>query len=318
MKKLEILYKKTELNQIQEWKIVVSKNTFYTEEGILNSKITKSIPTICEGKNPGKKNETTLEDQAYKEALSRWKKKQENGYHINIDNVDNKSLYFEPMLAKKYKDEKDKVVFPVYCQPKLYGGRCVAKKDNLYTRNGKVYVSIPHIFEELKSIFDKHPQLILDGEIYADKLNNDFNKIMSLAKKTKPFKEDLEESKSVLKYHVYDFPSVDGNFSKRYEALKQFFKENKFKYIELVETHKVDNEKQLDDLYNSFLSKGYEGQTVRLNIKPYENKRVLQLLKRKEFIDEEYIIKDILEGKGNRSGMAGRMVFETKDKQIIT
>jgi DNA ligase-1 len=38
----------------------------------------------------------------------------------------------------------------------------------------------------------------------------------------------------------------------------------------------------------------------------YENKRSKFLLKRKEFVDDEFKILEITEGKGNRSGMFGR------------
>jgi len=43
---------------------------------------------------------------------------------------------------------------------------------------------------------------------------------------------------------------------------------------------------------------------------PYENKRSKYLLKRKEFKDEEFVILDIVEGFGNKSGMAGNMLFK--------
>ena len=43
---------------------------------------------------------------------------------------------------------------------------------------------------------------------------------------------------------------------------------------------------------------------------PYENKRSKHLLKRKEFKDSEFKILDIVEGVGNKSGMAGHMVFK--------
>jgi DNA ligase-1 len=56
------------------------------------------------------------------------------------------------------------------------------------------------------------------------------------------------------------------------------------------------------------LEGGYEGQMVRLNA-AYENKRSKFLMKRKEFIDEEYVIVDIVEGEGNRAGTAGYMQF---------
>jgi DNA ligase-1 len=47
---------------------------------------------------------------------------------------------------------------------------------------------------------------------------------------------------------------------------------------------------------------------VRLN-RPYENKRSKFLLKRKEFMDAEFIIKGVREGEGNRKGTAGYMEF---------
>ena len=50
---------------------------------------------------------------------------------------------------------------------------------------------------------------------------------------------------------------------------------------------------------------------IRLNTK-YENKRSKNLLKRKDFQDKEYTILDIIEGEGNKAGMAGAMVFENE------
>jgi DNA ligase-1 len=45
----------------------------------------------------------------------------------------------------------------------------------------------------------------------------------------------------------------------------------------------------------------------------YENKRSKSLLKHKSFIDEEYTILDIEEGIGNKTGMVGSFVFESKN-----
>jgi len=58
-------------------------------------------------------------------------------------------------------------------------------------------------------------------------------------------------------------------------------------------------------LYAEYLKDGQEGQMIRIN-DVYENKRSKFLLKRKEFIDDEFRIVDISEGNGNRSGMFGR------------
>jgi DNA ligase-1 len=66
------------------------------------------------------------------------------------------------------------------------------------------------------------------------------------------------------------------------------------------------------ELYGEYVDKGFEGQMLRLD-KKYENKRSKSLMKHKSFIDEEYIIKGIVEGEGNRTGTAGYFVFETAD-----
>jgi DNA ligase 1 len=44
----------------------------------------------------------------------------------------------------------------------------------------------------------------------------------------------------------------------------------------------------------------------------YENKRSKYLLKHKSFIDEEYTILGIEEGIGNKTGMVGSFIFESK------
>lgn len=79
-----------------------------------------------------------------------------------------------------------------------------------------------------------------------------------------------------------------------------------------VETYACHNKESLDKYYGEFLEAGYEGQMVRLD-KPYEHKRSKHLLKRKEFIDEEFVIVDVVEGAGNRTGTVGYMVMRMKD-----
>jgi DNA ligase-1 len=65
-------------------------------------------------------------------------------------------------------------------------------------------------------------------------------------------------------------------------------------------------------LYENYITNGYEGQMLRLNL-PYENKRSKSLLKHKSFIDEEYTILGIEEGIGNKTGMVGSFIFKTKE-----
>jgi DNA ligase-1 len=58
-----------------------------------------------------------------------------------------------------------------------------------------------------------------------------------------------------------------------------------------------------------FLEEGYEGMMYRNPLSTYqEGKRTKDLIKRKEHIDKEFILIDVLEGLGNRAGMAGKVV----------
>ena len=66
-------------------------------------------------------------------------------------------------------------------------------------------------------------------------------------------------------------------------------------------------------MFQEAMEQGYEGQIIRINSKLYENKRTKQLIKRKEFKEEEFKIVDIVEGEGNRSGMAGNILVEMSD-----
>ena len=306
--KLETIYKKTKTGATQEWTIEVVGNKYRTHSGQVDGAITTNEWTICYGKNEGKANGTTDNEQALKEAVAKRTKKLESGYFENIKHI-NKTQYFEPMLAAKWEDYKDKIQYPIYSQPKLDGIRCIVTKDGMFSRNGKPILSAPHIFDSVKPLFETNPDLILDGELYADKFANDFNKIVSLVKKTKPTDADLVESKKNIDYHIYDLPSVDDTFRVRYSTLCSL---RLPKECIVVKTHIVKSEDILMERYGEYVEAGYEGQMLRLDSK-YENKRSKSLLKHKSFVDEEYIIKDICEGEGNRTGTAGYMVFETAD-----
>lgn len=281
---LPILYSRTSNGAIQKWKIIVDGNSYRTVEGLVDGKLT------------------------IKEASAKWKKKVDSGYYEDISLIDN-IKFVEPMLAKNFDDEFTNDMFPVYCQPKFDGGRCVISKKGMFSRNGKEILSAPHIFNSLKPFFDKFPNIILDGELYCHKLHDNFNKIISLIKKTKPIQSDLDESEKFIKYYVYDTVSND-SFNNRFNNVWKLLKENiDTKYLVEVETFKVESRQELDELYGKFMSDGYEGQMIRLD-KPYENKRSKYLLKRKEFKDSEFTIVDICEGVGNRSSTAGYMILK--------
>lgn len=309
----KILYKKKN-DKIQVWKIRTTRNKIYTEHGYDGGKMVESKPTICLAKNVAKSNEICPDEQAILEANSRIKSKLESGYVENKEDLENNSR-FTPMLAHLYEENKDKIEYPCFVQPKLDGIRCNINKDGMWSRKGKRIISCPHIFESVKEIFEDYPDLVLDGELYNHDLRDDFNKISSLVKKQKPTKKDLEETKKIIQFHWYDIFNGSSEHTKsltfkiRNYLIRQF---DEMPYIEIVRTFECKTESLIDADYKFCRNNGYEGAIIRNNTSYIQN-RTVNLLKRKDWKDDEFEIIDITEGFGNRSGMMGRIVMKTKE-----
>ena len=272
---------------------------------------------LTEGKNIGKINATTDGEQAEREATAKWEKKEEKEYFESIDQIDNEQP-FKPMLAHDYTKRPQSSGFS---QPKLDGIRCIATKNGLFTRAGKEIKTCNHIVEDLKEFFETEPNIKLDGELYNHELKADFNKITSLVRKVKPTVDEEAECRSKVQYHVYDMftPEHEFPFNSRNQFLKQHKHFQDFDHkskVQLVETTLCASQDLLDSKYAEYTEQGYEGQMVRNN-EPYECKRSKHLLKRKEFITEEFKVVQVLEGSGNWSGYAKHFELELEDGRVF-
>ena len=309
-----IIYKKTTTGKIQTWQQEINGNKYRTCSGQLDGKITTSEWTICYGKNLGKANETSGEEQAIKEVEANYKKKLTLGSYVtSLEDID-EPTYFKPMLAYKYQDCKHTLDFSesIFVQSKLDGLRCIATSKGLFSRKGEPITSVPHIFEELKPFFEHFPDTVLDGELYNHELMDDFNKICSLVKKKKPTQEDLQESKEKIQYWVYDV-IVDKLMSYKDRISSFAFETSSIKRLPYFQ---VPSEQMIDSFLEKFLNEGYEGAMIRTN-NPYENKRTKNLLKYKIKDSDEFIVLDILEGKGNWSGYAKKALLKKHDGTLF-
>lgn len=299
-KRFPTLYKINSKGKVQQWEIVVSNNMFFTTEGDVDGKLTSTLPTVCKAKRG-----TTAEQQALKEAEAKIKAKIGAGYAEKLEDA---IVFFQPMLAKKIEDYGDLLfTVPTYIQPKLDGIRCVSEKNTLMSRKGKPFIATPHLQQD---------RYLLDGELYNHDLREDFNQIVSITRKKKVTVRDLQLSKEQIQFHIYDLPMHEGVFSDRYKALSILFSKDTYlidKGYRLVPTYAVKDLEELNKYHEQFLSEGYEGSIVRLDLANYENKRTNQLLKKKEWQDEEFIIQDVIEGIGNRTGTVGKLMFKTKE-----
>lgn len=316
-----VLYKRTNTGATQQWSKEVDGARYRTCSGQYpNGVITCTEWTIATGKNIGKRNETTPEQQARIEVEADYTDKLSKGYTFNPETVDAaKAHRIEPMLAKTF--DAAKVKFPVMVQPKLDGIRCIATKDGLFSRTGKPLTSTPHISDALAPIFAAMPTLILDGELYADKLAEDFGRIVSLVRKQDPDAAELAESAATIQYHIYDCPSVaDRPFLERNLTIQHLFIDhdlNDYPCLVRVKTLAATSQAMIDGIHGTFLEQGYEGTIVRIPESKYEFKRSKGLLKYKDFLDGEFEIVRIEEGLGSKSGMAGSVVCRTPEGALF-
>ena len=316
--KLPTLFKRDTTGKIRIWEVEYAETDVSGSE-MHNSAGTRTISGLEYGlkvtsdwnmsspKNIGKVNATTSLSQAKAEAQALWDKRSEKEYFVNVTDVDSYER-FKPMLAHDYTKRPQA---SGWSQPKLDGIRCVVDSNGMWTRSGKPINSCPHIWESLKDYMAENPDHILDGELYNHELKADFNKIISLVRKTKSTQADMDEAKSLVEYHVYDMFDKSAKDMKFVNRVKQAYFANN-ESVKIVKTDYCETQDQLDELYSEYMEQGYEGQMVR-NDTAYDGKRSKNLLKRKQFITEEFDVIQVLEGKGNWSGYAKRFILRDKD-----
>jgi DNA ligase-1 len=77
--------------------------------------------------------------------------------------------------------------------------------------------------------------------------------------------------------------------------------------------NKLITHDQIDEYHSECIEEGYEGIMLRDPSMLYEHTRSKNLLKYKQFTDDEFKVIDITAGKGMRATMAGRVRCVTKD-----
>jgi DNA ligase-1 len=313
------LYKIDSNGNTRVWWMEYDHEKYRTHSGIEGGKIVVSGWQYPTAKNVGRANETTIAEQVKAEVDAEYTKKQYQGkYHQTTTWAKNGAKFHECMLADKF-DAKKHNKFPYFSQPKLDGVRCLVSKDGMQSRNGKPIVSAPHIREILEPFFQCHPDAVLDGELYNHELKSDFEKLISLVRKSKPTAEDLEESAEKIQYHVYDL--VDGlpnmhlqTFMDRLGFINQFdYRSRYYPTVQVVKTTNIQDEHDIEMMLGEYLESGYEGQMLRVPTSIYEGKRSKNLIKHKEFEDDEFEIVSMEEGKGNWADAVKRIEIRLKD-----
>jgi len=317
-----------------------------TYRGYVDGKLTIDKGKIIKsGKNIGKANETTVEEQAISQALSMWKKKKKVGYFISAYEAEHR-LVILPMLAKKESDirktakkigkstspkkpVKEKITFPVVVQPKLDGIRCTVKnsftripdnngqrkiKARMQSRENTVFELFDHIKREVEDFAPRNR--VLDGELYSHELT--FQEITSIVAREKNMTADKIADQLKIKLMVYDSFWIDylgkcpkGKIDKfevsaevfmtRYNEAKKIV--DQCEYLEIVPNYIAQNWEEVDEIHKKLILEGYEGSIIRNMEGIYEiDKRSENLLKKKDFEDDEFEIIGYKEADGNDIG----------------
>lgn len=354
------LYKRDKKGKVRAWTIEHDAVSYWTISGIYpDGKMTKTAPTFVEQKNVGKANETSLEQQVLNEVASKVQYQIDQGF---INEIPTEEKRFEVSLANKYQDriEKNKLDFPYIVEPKLDGVRCYIKMVDgdirMFSRKHKEFVACPHIKENefVQKFFEMYPDAILDGELYNHELKDDFNKIVSLVKKSKPKAEDLEESAKLVQYHCFDtyYPSEpqlnywdrkfriadliwENNLVKHNSFENDYWNKVRSDNVTIVGIERAphganqpwtwnlrwitgyaSSEEEVEGHIKAITSEGYEGIMLKKDV-PYFFGRSFDMLKYKKFFDKEFKIVDFEEGNGNLVGIAAAVICETEDGQTF-
>lgn len=287
------LYSKTSSGKLQIWYVYVNGNAIHVHHGLLDGKKQEKV-TYAIGKNVGKSNETTPEQQAILEAKSKWQHQKDRGYFVDKEDA-LQYVEFAPMRAQNYNDQAKKIVYPVYLQPKLNGMRLMFGKDGKPVSKSGLDLELPKHWVNPLRMLEPYGLLEegLDGEVYAG-LESEGG--LSLQEIISAFRKPNDNTHK-LEYHVYDIPGA-GTFEERtqklgklYEQIVKLESEGVKLPIKVVWTGISPDEQEATQVYDLFVKMGYEGAVYRNGKGLYEHgKRSYDLIKRKASVDFEAVV----------------------------
>jgi ATP-dependent DNA ligase len=290
-----------------QWRVWTEGPDILTEYGLVDGE--KQVASKrAAGKNIGKKNETSPEDQALKEAAAMHKFKVTRKYSLDIEEA--KKPVFLPMLAKDFEKRKTKVKYPVWVQPKLDGVRCMAywhgNEVKIMSRSGKPY-NVPHLVKDVTSFLPQ--DYILDGEIYVGGLT--FQQVSKLVKKWRDKPTEATGGLRSSDLELWAFDTFQMGLDEPWEARKRNLSniivgpgtDSRRGNVVHVLSTRAKSEEEVYKLQGIYLKEGFEGAIVRTDNQEYRlGHRSNDLLKVKTFLDKEYEIIDYYEGVGRFKG----------------
>lgn len=212
---------------------------------------------------------------------------------------------FQVALANKFDEKKHKLDRSWFLSRKLDGVRCIAKvgKDSVefLSRTGKPFTSLKNLEADILECFE--PGTVLDGEVCLvnEQGLEDFIAVVSEIKRK-------DHTIAQPKYYLFDCMSTedfnrgqtDSLLSERLEGLQELVG-GVYGTLSVLEQVRY-TQQELDNMRSSVAQYGWEGLMARKDV-PYRAGRSNDLLKIKEFHDDEYTVVGVQVGSMDVMGL---------------
>ncbi len=228
---------------------------------------------------------------------------------------------FEVSLAQKFEMKRIEGARFVIVEPKLDGIRCFAivqdGRCQLFARSGKL---IPNFDDTIGRELTKLGDGCYDGELMGE----DFVSIMRQAYR----KEDVDTSGTYLA--VFDYlplsewktrqasMSCHDRFEVFLDRLYESYSCIDHNVIKPVERQYLEcpSFEEIKSVHDTYVSEGYEGAMIKDTDAPYKFGRGYEVMKMKEFLDADLVIKSLTEGTGKHSGKLGSVCVDFNGVEV--
>ena len=153
----------------------------------------------------------------------------------------------------------------------------------------------------------KLPPTPLDGELWLARRK--FDELSGIVRKTVPVDDEWRQ----LTYLIFEAPDAAGDFTQRYEKIRQIVAAANWSQLRAVEQTRVAHRAELKRRFDAIVKAGGEGMMLHLADAPYVTGRSDVLLKMKPLLDTEATVVRHLPGKGKYVGKMGALELKTKD-----
>lgn len=302
----------------------------FVEHGQVDGKLQTKIRQTKSGKNIGKKNETTIYQQAIKDINSLYDAQLSSEYFFNLGDY---VKAYRPVLAHKFADRKHTIDWKraedsmptkwYWASPKLNGLRCfifLDKKGKVIkyeSRTGKPFKMFNHLSVDVQNAFSfVDADTILDGELFNPEIP--FEVLCSLINSdgyVEVEHKGVKYNTNMVQFHCYDVINLDKLSDDYFTRFIELCLKD-LGSLKIIPSVRIVSEEYLITLFKQYIKDGFEGLMLRDGSVPYEfGSRSNSLLKYKEMLDEEFRIIDIIDSE-NEPGQPKFIVSINDEKEL--